>query len=83
MSEKEPMLEKCNEERMCTLLSDRADEPCHQGKGFVPVYINRRNSAENMKRIFHGVKFKQARGDNGLLINFCPFCGDTPGILHK
>lgn len=78
---KEPLIEKCDSERMCTWLADRVESLNHRGKGFVPVYVlskdeNRRQALES---ILYGVKYQQARGDNGTLINHCPFCGGSPG----
>ncbi|HAE37690.1 MAG TPA: hypothetical protein DCG57_03505 [Candidatus Riflebacteria bacterium] len=82
MSEnKEPMFEKCSSERMCTWLADRVEEVGHNGKGFVAVYVLNGKAKVNSDNsmILYGVKYRQARGDNGILINHCPFCGQTPG----
>lgn len=77
MSEnKAPMFEKCSSERMCTWLADRAESMNHSGKGFVPIYTL---NSQTKTSVFYGVKYRQARGDNGIIINHCPFCGQTPG----
>lgn len=81
MNSKEPVFEKCNSEKMCTWLADRVECIGFSGKGLVPVY--RLNIHGKLTSVLYGVKYKQARGDNGILINYCPFCGQTPGLFAR
>lgn len=86
---KEPVFEKCNVERTCTWLSNRLEPINHAGKGFVPVYVMRMRAVEgqpgrtSMAKVLYGVNYKQDRGDSGILINHCPFCGQTPGLFAE
>jgi hypothetical protein len=87
MSNKEPVFEKCNVERTCTWLSNRLESINHAGKGFVPVYVMRAVKGPlghtGMVKVLYGVNYKQDRGDSGILINHCPFCGQTPGLFAE
>ena len=85
MNSKEPVFEKCNSERMCTWLADRVEQVGHSGKGFVPVYVldGKAKVSSSVALILYAVKYQQARGDNGILINHCPFCGQTPGLFAR
>jgi hypothetical protein len=84
---KENVFEKCNSERMCTWLETRVDSVNHSGKGLVPVYVLRPKAGllghTKMARVLYGVNYKQDRGDTGVLINYCPFCGQTPGLFAQ
>ncbi len=79
----ENIFEKCNPEHICTWLENRVESVGHSGKGFVPVYVVRPVNGPlghtSMIRVLYGVNYKQDRGDSGILINYCPFCGGTPG----
>lgn len=76
MTDKDPIFHKCNSEQMCTWLADRTEPAGFPGKGLVAVMTVNSNGKQTG---LYGVKYKQARGDDGILINHCPFCGQTPG----
>lgn len=77
MTDKEPVFKKCSPENMCTWLADRVERIGFTGKGLIPVY--RLNSHGKLTSVLYGVKYRQGRGDDGVMINHCPFCGQTPG----
>lgn len=72
----------CSVEKPCTFLHDRMEAVGFPGKGFVPVMVMRTIDGKRVTR-FYGVKFKQARGDDGFMINHCPWCGRTPGLFGE
>ena len=77
MNGKEPLVEKCTTEILCTWLRDRCEEPNHAGKGFVITYVIQR---QNRTNVLYGVRYKQDRADSGVMLNYCPFCGGSPGL---
>ena len=76
MNNKEALVEKCNSEQMCSWLADRTEPAGFRGKGFVKVMTV---DSTGKRTGLYGVKYKQERGDDGMLINHCPACGQTPG----
>jgi hypothetical protein len=72
----------CSVEQPCTFLNDRLEGIGFAGKGFVPVMVLRKIEGRTVTR-FYGVKYKQARGDEGFMINLCPWCGRTPGLFGE
>jgi hypothetical protein len=79
---KREVVEFCGVERPCTFLKDRMEPVGFPGKGFVPLMVVRKIDGRAVTR-FYGVKFKQARGDEGFMINYCPWCGRTPGLFGE
>lgn len=45
-------------------------------KGFCTVHVV--NIATNKTRLF-GVGYKTRKTDKGVMLNYCPFCGQHPG----
>ncbi len=80
MNNKEPLVEKCTSDKICTLLRDRCEEPNYPGKGFVLCFVVQRQRRTN---VLYGVRYKQGKGDVGAMLNYCPFCGQTPGLYAK
>jgi hypothetical protein len=80
---KEKLVERCNVNEPCTFLDNRLEGVGFAGKGFVPVKVVRRNDLGRAISVFYGVKYKQARGDDGFMINYCPFCGCAPGLFGE
>ncbi|MEW6708283.1 MAG: hypothetical protein AB1403_00535 [Candidatus Riflebacteria bacterium] len=72
----------CNVEQPCTFLKDRLEAIGFPGKGFVPMMVMRKIDGRTVTR-FYGVKYKQARNDDGFMINHCPWCGKTPGLIGE
>ena len=62
---------------MCEFLSERVLLGMGGGAGLHTVVTINVNTGVNT---FRGVAYKVAAKDNGLLINFCPFCGKRPGV---
>ncbi|HNW10072.1 MAG TPA: hypothetical protein PLR50_03010 [Candidatus Rifleibacterium sp.] len=77
MNNKEPLVEKCTSDKICTLLRDRCEEPTYSGKGFVLSFVVQRQRRTN---VLYGVRYKQDKADAGAMINYCPFCGGSPGL---
>lgn len=70
---------KCSETNVCNLLSDRLVD---SGKGFKALHTVNTNEPTYEER-FLGVAYKTSQKDNGLLLNFCPFCGGKPGYFER
>lgn len=73
-------MKKCNETEMCEALSERIEEANARRKGLVPIYVT--NMKTDVTR-FLGVAYKKDRTDNGLMLNVCPFCTETPGSIKE
>jgi len=67
----------CNKDGCCTHLAERLGDG---GKGFKALHTVKRDS--NVAR-FLGVVYKTSAKDNGLLLNWCPFCGGQPGYFER
>ena len=67
---------KCDKDGMCKFLMERL---VSNGKGFNPVMIM---NMTNNTTYFKGVCYKTSAKDGGLMLNYCPFCGGTPGTLN-
>ena len=67
----------CNKDGCCTHLAERLGDG---GKGFKALHTVKRDS--NVTR-FLGVAYKTSAKDNGLLLNWCPFCGGQPGYFER
>ena len=63
---------KCQVGKYCNSLRDRIQESNSRQKGIVPINIITLTSHE----ITHvGLCYKQSSKDKGLMLNYCPFCG--------
>jgi hypothetical protein len=61
----------CNEHNICENLKSRLVD---RGRGFYP----KEASVELL-----GVAYKETKKDKGLMVNYCPWCGRTPGTFKK
>jgi hypothetical protein len=69
---------RCDKNGMCHILADRCDGSWgDRKKGFFACNAMFKNNPENNR--FVGVAYRKGPGDKGLLLNFCPWCGGTPG----
>jgi hypothetical protein len=71
---------RCNSKRMCRFLQERVICGICGGVGLHTVDTT---SFRTGKTYFRGVAYKTSAKDNGLVINYCPFCGKRPGIGFK
>lgn len=69
-------MKRCNESECCKPLAERLGD----GKGFNALFTF--NDDEKKQR-FLGVAYKRSAKDRGLLLNWCPFCGGTPGYFKR
>ncbi len=67
----------CNEHGCCKHLAERIGDG---GKGFKAEYTV--NRSERGTRSL-GVSYKTSAKDVGLMLNWCPFCGRTPGYFKR
>ncbi len=63
---------KCSRDRWCTSLKRLFTEA--NRKGINPVFVM--SVSEETGRIA-GVAYKKTERDRGLMLNFCPFCGES------
>lgn len=64
---------KCANGRFCDILSQRCEIAGHSGKGL--VYLATYNIKTEKERVV-GVYYKKSSTDRGLMLNYCPFCGE-------
>lgn len=69
--------DQCDEVGCCKHLLERLGDG---GKGFKAEHTIQRSTGE--KR-FLGVSYKTSAKDVGLMLNWCPFCGGTPGYFVR
>jgi hypothetical protein len=72
---KRPKCERVN--GFCDTLFDRLHEANYRGKGFSPYTVIYREdlSKENFEPKVLGVRYRMNAGDQGIMLNYCPFCG--------
>ena len=70
-------MEKCNESNICEHLKSRIVDG---GRGLYATHVLNVNEA---KTELLGVAYRENKKDKGLMINYCPWCGGTPGIFKK
>lgn len=63
----------CSREAFCKALDDRIEGTNEKRKGFQSVEVV--NLAE-VKTETIGVAYRLSAKDKGLMLNFCPFCGE-------
>jgi hypothetical protein len=71
----------CGPTTVCPTLAERLDEPNARRKGFSRlevVDILGFLSGSDRKARAIGVVFHTSAKDQGLILNFCPWCGNTP-----
>ena len=72
--------QKCTEQGYCKWLLERTQEYNPKSKGLMICnYINK----DTHKRSGSLIAYHKGKGDEGLLLNFCPFCGFSFYDLHK
>lgn len=60
--------------RLCPTLDDRTHQIANTTKAGFDVLITSQ-LGKKIKDTFRGVVYRKSSKDNGLMINFCPFCG--------
>ena len=70
-------MERCNKDGCCEHLWKRIGDG---GKGFKAIHTAKAGDSEVR---FMGVAYKESSKDNGLLLNWCPFCGGQPGYFDR
>lgn len=69
----------CNSETTCKALDSVIEGTNFEtGKGFCTVHLI---NFKTGKTDFFGVSYKKKRSDNGVMLNYCPFCGGHPGTF--
>ena len=64
---------KCSKKAFCSSLVKRLQEPNARKKGLVPIQVMNMKTTE-MSII--GVAYKMDARDKGVMINYCPWCGE-------
>jgi len=62
---------KCTLPEFCTVLNSKIEDANH--KGFVSIHSTNLNNGE--QRLL-GIAYKTSVRDPGVMLNFCPFCGE-------
>lgn len=63
---------KCNDKQWCKWLDERLNDGYH-GKGFCAVDVVHHETGTVSS---YGVRYRTSSKDKGLMLNFCPFCGE-------
>lgn len=71
-------VDRCGPKSTCILLGFWIQERGDRGPGFRKVFSVVTKKDPN--RSFLGVTYRRRWSDRPMLLNFCPFCGKTPGI---
>lgn len=69
---------KCSPLHCCSILSSKIEDANH--KDF--VFIHATNIMTSEKRLL-GVVYKTSVRDPGIMLNFCPFCGERIDWFNK
>jgi len=80
---KYPEFKKCDANAMCEFLAARITGNGGGGRGFHAICTADLNAPPGGPVTFQGVAFKTKAEDNGLMLNFCPFCGGKPGQMAQ
>lgn len=72
-------MKKCDKDGVCEHLSKRLGDG---GKGFKALHTLKMGDPTATQR-FLGVAYKTNAKDNGLLLNWCPWCGGRPGYFER
>ena len=74
--------QRCDTDHMCTMLASRVGGTVleiRKGLGTV-ITVSRDTGAET----WQGVAYKTGeRGETGLMLNYCPWCGGKPGAFGR
>jgi hypothetical protein len=68
----------CSQEQgFCPSMEQRIKFPGEKGYGFFALMVIKRSDLEKnqVQEKLKGVMYKSNKNDNGLMMNFCPFCG--------
>jgi hypothetical protein len=73
--------EKCENGKLCNNLAKRAYPYKKDARGFVVVrHITIKQMSEQQigldDSVISGVGYKETAKDRGVMLNFCPFCGE-------
>jgi hypothetical protein len=65
------------EQGFCSSMARRIKFPGEKGYGFFALMVIKRSDLEKTQaqEKLKGVMYKSDKKDNGLMMNFCPFCG--------
>lgn len=70
----------CGPDSVCNALDSRIEGANYEtSKGFCTMHVI--NTKTGTTRFF-GVAYKQRKADKGVMLNFCPFCGQKPGTFE-
>lgn len=73
MSDKE--VKKCNKESgFCEIMQDRVESSGTSGKGLKTLTVM---NGKTGKMSVDGIFYKTSAKDNGLMLNNCPWCGES------
>lgn len=67
-----PLIKRCSSAAWCNTLATRLDRKNNRGKGLAPFVVM--NLDTGKERVV-GVTYKTSASDSGVLLNFCPWCG--------
>jgi hypothetical protein len=69
---------KCGNRKLCEALLGRVKVPGSGGYGLFAKYVILENDLLEPQVITHlvGVSYKTGVKDKGVMLNFCPFCGE-------
>lgn len=71
----------CGTDSICNALDSLIEGANFEtSKGFCTVHVI--NTSSDKIRLF-GVAYKRRKADKGVMLNFCPFCGQKPGTFER
>lgn len=72
-----PPRKKCDTEGICGSLKRHLNQEANRGRGLSAFVLTDLDGHSPLFRSyrFAGVTFRDSAADNGVLINFCPWCG--------
>jgi hypothetical protein len=65
---------KCRQGKWCSSMADRLDEVNSTTKGISELVLMNLRTGKDEKPI--GIVFKKRAADRGLMLNYCPWCGE-------
>lgn len=70
----------CGPDSICNALDSRIEGANYETtKGFCSVHVI---NTKTGKTRFFGVAYKERKADKGVMLNYCPFCGQKPGTFE-
>jgi hypothetical protein len=67
---------KCRKGKWCEVMEERlAPEANHFKKGYFHLFVTTNLASPKLERSLVGIVHQKDAKDNGMVLNFCPWCG--------